>query len=74
MSAADHVAATWVESTACGTRYETLTADCRVHIIGRPPFGEPWAEDDDDPGYNPVCNCPCAPQAWCAACAGCTGR
>lgn len=36
MSAATHVVATWVESTACGTQYETLTADDRVHILGRP--------------------------------------
>ncbi|MFD8931285.1 hypothetical protein [Streptomyces mirabilis] len=39
MSAADHVIATWVESTGCGTRYEELTADGQVHVDYTPPHG-----------------------------------
>lgn len=71
MSSEDAVVATWTESTGCGTRFERLTADGRLHVSFRPPFGEPWFEGDDDPDYNPVCNCPSTPQAWCAECGGC---
>ncbi|MFF7976905.1 hypothetical protein [Streptomyces sp. NPDC007905] len=45
----DLVVATWVEPTAYGTRYETLTADGQVHIDNAPPLGEPYFEGEDDP-------------------------
>ncbi|MFF1546038.1 hypothetical protein [Streptomyces sp. NPDC058291] len=67
----DTVVAVWVESTWCGTRYETLTADGQVHVDGRPPLGEPWFEGDDDPDYNPICWCPRTPQQFCMECATC---
>ncbi|TJZ95309.1 hypothetical protein [Actinacidiphila oryziradicis] len=67
----DQVVAQWVESTGCGTRYETLTADGQVHVQVAPPWGEARFEGDGDPDYNPVCCCPRAPQAWCAECGGC---
>lgn len=71
MSAADHVIATWVTSTGCGTRYEDLAADGEVHVDYRPPLGEPWFEGEDDPDYNPICWCPRVPQQFCMECAGC---
>ncbi|MGC2998657.1 hypothetical protein ACPF8X_09805 [Streptomyces sp. G35A] len=70
MSAADRVAATWVQSTGCGTRYEELTADGQVHGDYAPPLGEPWFEGDDDPD-NPICSCPRVPKQFCVACASC---
>ncbi|MFJ2170400.1 hypothetical protein [Streptomyces griseofuscus] len=63
--------AAWVQSTACGTRYETLTADGQVHVDYAPPLGEPYFEGDDDPDYNPICNCPRIPALFCMECAGC---
>lgn len=71
MSAADHVIATWVKSTGCGTRYEELTADGQVHVDYTPPLGEPWFEGDDEPDYNPICDCPRLPKQFCMECAGC---
>ncbi|MDQ0904603.1 hypothetical protein QFZ22_000588 [Streptomyces canus] len=67
----DTVIAVWVESTWCGTRFETLTADGQVHVDGRPPLGEPWFEGEDDPDYNPICGCPRLPKQFCMECAGC---
>ncbi|MFJ7497937.1 hypothetical protein ACIQZB_44025 [Streptomyces sp. NPDC097727] len=71
MSAADHVVATWVQSTGCGTRYEELTTDGQVYVDYAPPLGEPWFEGDDDPDYNPICSCPRVPKQFCRECAGC---
>ncbi|MET9197130.1 hypothetical protein ABZX60_27995 [Streptomyces olivaceus] len=71
MSAADHVVATWVQSTGCGTRYEDLTVDGQVHVDYAPPLGEPYFEGDDDPDYNPICWCPRVPKQFCMGCAGC---
>ncbi|MEV7082381.1 hypothetical protein AB0N88_28210 [Streptomyces sp. NPDC093516] len=67
----DTVIAMWTESTWCGTRHETLTADGQVHVDGRPPLGEPWLEGEDDPDYNPICHCPRLPKQFCMECAGC---
>lgn len=54
---ADAVFAVWVESTWCGTRFETLTADGQVHL--RPPIGEPrYYDGEDDPDFTPICHCP----------------
>ncbi|SES32309.1 hypothetical protein SAMN04487983_104281 [Streptomyces sp. yr375] len=63
----DTVVAVWTESTWCGTRYETLTADGQVHVDGRPPLGEPWFEGEDAPDYNPICGCPCLPKQFVAS-------
>ncbi|MFF2927203.1 hypothetical protein ACFVTP_33165 [Streptomyces celluloflavus] len=72
MSAADEVVvATWSEHSEISHRYEDLLADGRVIAWTEPPFGEGLIPGDDDPDYNPVCNCPRAPQAWCQECAGC---
>ncbi|MGM0361671.1 hypothetical protein ACNFRX_16880 [Streptomyces griseoaurantiacus] len=71
MSADGPVVATWVQSTACGTRYEDLTADGQVHVDYAPPLGEPWFEGDDDPDHNPICSCPRLPKQFCMECAGC---
>ncbi|MFB7941761.1 hypothetical protein [Streptomyces sp. NPDC056049] len=71
MSAADRVVATWPQSTGCGTRHEELTADGQVHVDYAPPLGEPWFEGDDDPNYNPICDCPRVPLQFCLECAGC---
>ena len=71
MSAAAHVIATWAESTGCGTRYEELTADGQVHVDSTPPLGEPWFVGDDEPDYNPICDCPRLPKQFCMECAGC---
>lgn len=67
---ADAVIATWVTSTDCGARYETLHADGQVHVDVQPPIGEPEFDGQDDPDHNPVCNCPRAPRSWCDRCAG----
>lgn len=40
-------AATRVESTGRGSRFETFTADGQAHISGPPPIGEPWSEGCD---------------------------
>lgn len=71
MSAADHVVATWVQSTGCGTQYEDPTADGQVHVDYSPPLGEPYFEGDDDPDYNPICACPRVPKQFCLECASC---
>ncbi|MER6738934.1 hypothetical protein [Streptomyces puniciscabiei] len=64
--------ATWVQSTGCGTRYETLTGGGRVHVDYTPPLGEPYFEGDPD--YTLICNCPRLMEcANCAACGQCRG-
>lgn len=68
---AGRTVAVWTPVTGCGTRIETLTDDGQVHVQAYPPLGEPEFDGDDDPDFNPVCNCPRAPQAWCEQCAGC---
>jgi hypothetical protein len=71
---ADRTVAVWTSVTGCGTRTETLTDDGQVHVDVIPPFGETEFAGDDDPDYNPVCNCPRAPRAWCEQCADCAAR
>jgi hypothetical protein len=68
---AERTVAVWTTVTGGGTRIERLTADGQVHGDGRPPLGEPWFEGDDDPDWNPVCDCPRAPRDWCQPCGGC---
>ncbi|MGW5355985.1 hypothetical protein ACWERV_36435 [Streptomyces sp. NPDC004031] len=68
---ADRTVAVWTRTTGCGVRVSTLTDDGRVHVTGLPPLGEPWFEGDDDPDYNPVCDCPRAPRGWCEQCDDC---
>jgi hypothetical protein len=59
----DAVVAVWVELTSCGTRFEMVTADGQLHGDYRPPVGEYRFQGEDDPVYNPICQCPYVPSA-----------
>ncbi|MFF9024858.1 hypothetical protein [Streptomyces eurythermus] len=36
-----------------------------------PPFGETYYPGEDDPDYNPICNCSTVPRRFCMSCADC---
>ncbi|TDU67124.1 hypothetical protein [Streptomyces sp. KS 21] len=72
MSAADKVVATWSEHSDVCHHFEDLLADGSVIAWTEPPFGETLYPGDDDPDYNPICDCPGPwPLAFCLECAGC---
>ncbi|MCX4460214.1 hypothetical protein OOK58_56810 [Streptomyces sp. NBC_01728] len=60
-----------MESTGCGARFETLTADGQLHVDGRPPIVEPRFEGEDAPDCNPICGCPRVPSTPYYPCGGC---
>ncbi|MFI9311461.1 hypothetical protein [Streptomyces triculaminicus] len=65
------VVAVWHESSAIGRHFEELLVDGTVLTWTEPPIGETDHPGEDDPGHNPVCDCPHTPMQFCRVCAGC---
>ncbi|MGW6247893.1 hypothetical protein [Streptomyces roseolus] len=71
MSAAYEVVTTWSEHSEIGHHHEDLLTDGQVAAWTEPPFGETPHPGDDDPDYNPICDCLLLPKQFCMECAGC---
>ncbi|GAB1339841.1 hypothetical protein ACE1SV_64310 [Streptomyces sp. E-15] len=65
------VVAAWHTASAVGQHFEELLADGTVYAWTEPPFGETYHAGEDDPDYNPICDCPAVPRAFCISCATC---
>ncbi|MFV0131595.1 hypothetical protein ACLGI4_28510 [Streptomyces sp. HMX112] len=61
------VVAVWHTASAAGRYFEELLADGTVHAWTEPPFGETYYPGEDDPDYNPICDCPAVPRRFARA-------
>ncbi|MEU2564970.1 hypothetical protein ABZ626_37445 [Streptomyces longispororuber] len=65
------VVAVWHTASAVGRRFDELLADGTVYAWTEPPLGETYYLGEDDPDYNPICDCPAVPRRFCMSCADC---